>query len=148
MTRLEKIEMAIQKGFTCDISSGKVYGIKGDEITRKHKSGYTLLAFRNGKKSYNILAHQFIWYVANKEVAELIDHINQNKSDNRISNLRSANHSINAQNKNDAKGYSKYKEKWRARIKINQKDIILGFFDNEDDARKAYLNAKKIYHIQ
>ena len=43
------------------------------------------------------------------------------------------------------KGYSwnNQKNKWGARIKINQKIIHLGFFDNEEDAHNAYLVAKR-----
>ena len=42
------------------------------------------------------------------------------------------------------KGYSWdiSKIKWKARIKINQRFIHFGFFDNEDDARQAYLVSK------
>ena len=43
------------------------------------------------------------------------------------------------------KGYSwnNQKNKWGARIKINQKIIHLGFFDKEEDAHNAYLVAKR-----
>jgi hypothetical protein len=34
-----------------------------------------------------------------------------------------------------------------AQIKLNNKTICLGSFETEADARDAYLNAKKIYHI-
>ena len=32
-------------------------------------------------------------------------------------------------------------------ITLNNKTINLGLFDNENDARNAYLEAKKIYHV-
>ena len=34
-----------------------------------------------------------------------------------------------------------------SKISLNRKTIHLGYFDNEQDARKAYLNAKLIYHV-
>lgn len=45
----------------------------------------------------------------------------------------------------NVKGYSwnNQKNKWQARIKINQKLIHLGFFDKEEDAHQAYLVAKR-----
>jgi hypothetical protein len=35
MTRLEKIQLAIEKGFTYDEVTGKIYGIYGKEITHE-----------------------------------------------------------------------------------------------------------------
>jgi hypothetical protein len=50
-------------------------------------------------------------------------------------------HRINPQ----VKGYSwnNQKQKWQARIKVNQRIRHLGFFDNEEDAHQAYLKAKR-----
>lgn len=145
-TRLDRIKTAIEKGYTCDIETGKVYGVRGKEITRRHESGYIMIGMKEDNIQYNLLAHQYIWYIANKEVVELIDHINEDKSDNRLSNLRKASASENSQNRKMTKGYGFVRNRWRARIKINKKDIILGYFDTEDEARQAYLDAKKIYH--
>ena len=49
----------------------------------------------------------------------------------------------------DAKGYcwDKQNKKWLAHIKINNKYIHLGRYDNEDEAQQAYLKAKKKYHV-
>ena len=38
------------------------------------------------------------------------------------------------------------KNRYEAQIKVNNKSIHLGSFDKEEDARQAYLDAKKIYH--
>ena len=45
----------------------------------------------------------------------------------------------------EVKGYSwdAQKQKWKARIKINQRIRHLGYFDNEIDAHEAYLTAKR-----
>jgi hypothetical protein len=77
-----------------------------------------------------------------------LDHINGNKIDNRICNLRSISTQENQFNQIKAKGYSWHKrdKKWQARIKINQKQIHLGLFEKEEDARAAYLEAKEKYH--
>ena len=78
-----------------------------------------------------------------------IDHININKLDNRIENLRVVNHSQNSRNQNKKENCSsKYKgvcwdkNKWKARISINYKLKHLGLFDNEEEAHLAY---KKVY---
>lgn len=75
---------------------------------------------------------------------KLIDHINCNKLDNRKSNLRSADKSTNGHNRGNqvnntsgAKGVHKVGLMWRARIKLNGKNIQVGMFDTFDQAVKA-----------
>lgn len=79
----------------------------------------------------------------------VVDHINQNKLDNRKSNLRDATKSVNAlnsgmwsHNKSGYKGvcWSKQAKKWRATININKQQIHLGFFTTPEEAHKAYQN--------
>ena len=45
----------------------------------------------------------------------------------------------------EVRGYSwdNQKQKWKARIKINQRIRHLGYFDNENEAHEAYLKAKR-----
>lgn len=81
----------------------------------------------------------------------LVDHINQDKKDNRIENLRLVTKQENEFN-SKAKGYYYAKEGercgnvWRATIRINNKQINLGHYKTEDKAREAYLSAKEKYH--
>jgi hypothetical protein len=83
---------------------------------------------------------------------DIIDHINNNRLDNRILNLRSVSASTNSHNRKKVEGcssqyigVSKKGNKWRAMIR-NQKSEYLGLFDNEVDAAKAYNEkAKEIY---
>jgi len=76
-----------------------------------------------------------------------IDHINRIKDDNRIENLRLVTSQENMFNR-PANGYcwNKKCKKWKSDIVLNGKKIFLGLFDNKEDARKAYLEAKKKYH--
>lgn len=82
----------------------------------------------------------------------LIDHINRNKLDNRISNLRKSDHRINNHNKSMENSTSIYKgvslnnDRWRAAISYNYKRNLIGYFDNEIHAAIAYnKEAKKLY---
>jgi hypothetical protein len=77
-----------------------------------------------------------------------VDHINGIRHDNRLENLRLVNNQQNQHNQTKAKGYTWYKAlcKWQAYIKLNDKKIHLGYFENEEDARNAYLEAKLRYH--
>jgi len=146
MTRLEKCELLKSKGYTYDKETGKIFGVRGKEIIRKTK-GYILISNHFGNQS--LLGHHFAWYMTygNVDFIEL-DHINRNKTDNRICNLRISNRSQQTQNTN-AKGYDFHKlaNKWRAQIQVEGKRFYLGLFNTEEEARQAYLEAKKKYHI-
>jgi len=77
-----------------------------------------------------------------------IDHINQNKFDNRRENLRLVDRYVNMNNCKRAlraKGYTIVKGKFHAYIGINGKSIYLGTFDNPEEARKAFVAAKNKY---
>lgn len=81
--------------------------------------------------------------IINKTPEELeTDHININGLDNRKSNLRNCTALENMRNKHVA-GVDFSLGKWRARIKIKEKRLELGRFDNREDARQAYITASK-----
>jgi len=107
-----------------------------------------------GDKKY--LVHRVVyklyhpeWNIDDASRENKIDHKNNNKKDNRIINLRNLTQQENQFNIKDVKGYSwvKKNKKWKAQIMVSGKTIYLGYFTNEEDARNAYLDAKKIYHI-
>ena len=102
------------------------------------------------------LAHRLAWFykTGHWPVCEL-DHINRQRDDNRISNLREANRTINTQNTNLRKdnptgyrgvGWHKASNKWRARIQVNGKMLELGYFDDVEAASTAYQKAANIHH--
>ena len=101
-------------------------------------------------------AHRLAWfYVHGAWPANDIDHINQIKSDNRISNLREATRSENFQNRgkyaNNKSGYvgvhwSKVSKKWAASIRNMGKSKHLGLFDSPEAASTAYQTAKALIH--
>ena len=98
-----------------------------------------------------IMVHRFLM---NPMPNELVDHINTNKMDNRICNLRLANKSENAYNSKkrstNTSGtvgvyFRKDTQKWVAFIRNNYKKICLGCFKDKEDAIKARKEAEKIY---
>ena len=79
-----------------------------------------------------------------------VDHINQNKLDNRLENLRWSNATLNQWNSDKRKGYKKRKSgRYEPRIRIEGKCIYLGTFATEAAARERYLeanaDAKEVY---
>lgn len=125
---------------------------KGEIAGSKTSHGYVQIRLLN--KIY--LAHRLAWlYVYGELPTFLIDHQNRNKLDNKISNLRLATKSQNAQNaktpvtnKSGHKGVSwcNKEKKWRSCIKINQKFISLGYFSEIEKASAAYQQASRELH--
>jgi hypothetical protein len=108
-----------------------------------------------GNKDYTtviVTMHRLI----NQTPDELFtDHINQNKLDNRKSNLRTVTKSQNGinrgKNKNNKSGYKgiywdTWSEKWRAEIMTNSERIRLGRFVNIKDAVSVRKQAELKYH--
>lgn len=84
---------------------------------------------------------------------ELVDHINGNGLDNRRSNLRLANRQTNtlntgkrSHNTSGYKGVDFNQNKWRARIRLNNKEITIGRFDTPEQAHAAYCAKAKELH--
>ena len=97
------------------------------------------------KKNY--YTHHLIFFMHFNFLPETIDHIDNNPRNNLINNLRPATYSENLRNtRKKAKALSKFKgvtfskkdNKWVARIKLIDKRITLGYFQNEIDAAKEY----------
>ena len=147
MTRLEKCEILKVKGYTYDPQTGKIYGIKGQEILRKCNGYISFGGTRNWK--HYCYGHHYAYFMTYGNVDfTMLDHINRDRSDNRICNLRIVTHQENCFN-NNYKGYSWdiNRNKWKSQIRIDGKSIHLGRYDTEEEARQAYLIAKEKYHI-
>jgi hypothetical protein len=105
---------------------------------------YTVSLYADGKQ-FTKKIHKLVgeYFIVNPYNKPCIDHINNNKLDNNINNLRCAtlkenqmNRQINSNNTSNYKGISFFKpsNKWRAQIKINGKMKHLGLFDKIEDA--------------
>jgi hypothetical protein len=100
--------------------------------------------------------HRIAWAIYYGEwPKEELDHINGDRTDNRIANLRAATRQENCQNLVTKQGvirghmavhrHKKWR-KWQARICVNYKRINLGMFDTPEEAYQAYLAAKAKLH--
>lgn len=144
MNKEERFKKAIEKGYYYDELLGLIYNKINKPITGKDSLGYIKFHIYNKEyKGFHIYGHQFAWYFKHNEIVSCIDHINRNKSDNRISNLRAVSQKENMWNINVKKGYTFFKRdnNWKAQININKKHTHLGYFKTEVEARQAYLDA-------
>ena len=128
----------------------KPYKWKVIENKANQSQGYCQVDF-NGRKC---MYHVILWILFHKEnIPEnlKIDHINGNKIDNRLENLRLVTQRENLQNRSEHRkgklaGVSyckKIDKKYRAQISINNKDVYLGYYQTDKEANKAYEKACK-----
>lgn len=124
-------------------------------FVRENSAGYT----RSAIATRMYFGHIVAWvYVHGCPPQLKIDHINLDRSDNRISNLRLVTDTQSAHNRGrvcgSERGSSQFKGvswfkitgKWRAMIVVNKKAMSLGYFHNEVDAAQAY-DAAAVEHF-
>jgi len=97
--------------------------------------------------------HRLVWVMYGNEPAPYIDHINGDKLDNRIENLRAATHSQNCMNRcqrsdntSGVKGVIWKKGKWHGSIVLNGKTHAAGCFTQKEDAAIAVDKLRKELH--
>ena len=117
------------------------------------RNGYLYMMIDGKTYAY----HRLVWlHVHGKFPDHEIDHINGNKADNRIANLRDVTRSQNMQNEVKARkssssgfmgtSFRKDRGTWVATIKVNGKRKRLGAFATPQDAEAAYIAAKRALH--
>lgn len=118
----------------------------------KDKNGYRLVGLcikgvMSTKKVHQLVAIEFLNHTPSW-MNIVVDHINNDKTDNRVENLQLITHRQNI-SKSKSGGSSSYigvswnkqTEMWRARITINYWQTILGSFETEIEASEAYQKA-------
>jgi hypothetical protein len=100
------------------------------------------------------LAHRIAWKMFHNTEPDNIDHVNGDRADNRIANLRSVDRDTNARNMRKSKrntsgvtgvSWRAARNKWRAYIMVDNKQITLGHFSTIEEAAKAREEASRIY---
>ena len=127
-------------------SRGRNGGVAG----YTNNSGYRKIS----AKGFQYYSHRLAWFYVHGEWPKIIDHINHNPSDNRITNLRSVtqeanrrNSSLLKKNKSGVTGvyWCIQKKKWVANIRVNNKTIYLGCFSGKFEALCARMSANNKY---
>jgi len=114
--------------------------------------GYIVSRKKTKVKGNILLMHQLL---IGKKKGFVVKHINKNKLDNRICNLKHVSYSISNHSrsidKNNTTGvrgvhYLKNSKKWKVRISVNKRHIYLGLFTNIKEAINARIQAEKKYY--
>lgn len=102
------------------------------------------------------LAHRLAWFHVHGEWPKgQIDHINGDRADNRIANLRDVTDAVNQQNRRAATTTNKLgvlgvrqmrSGRFTARIMTEGRALSLGAFLTPEEAHAAYLSAKRALH--
>lgn len=100
--------------------------------------------------------HRLVWFYANgRWPIGQIDHINGQRDDNRLHNLRDVSQSENQQNRTHSNRGKKYSDLigaywstngWFSTILIAGKQVYLGRFETDQQAHEAYIRAKRTHH--
>jgi len=117
----------------------------GDKAgTNKGAQGYSRVMYK--KSTYLIHRIVWVWHGNSLDKNLEIDHINRNRADNRIENLRQVSKAKNLENqKGDLVCYCpsiKSKKKWKAYTKQagKAKQVHLGYYETKQDALQALKN--------
>lgn len=93
-----------------------------------------------------VRAHHVAWAIFHGEWPSMIDHINGDRADNRIANLRKASPSQNQRNafmsSRNTSGFTgvsfdKKRKKWKAALSASGRYVYLGLFDRKEAAIEA-----------
>lgn len=109
----------------------------------RHGKGYVTIAF----DGVEYLAHRLAWAMSHGslDVDIQIDHLNGDRADNRLENLRAATHAENCRNskvrkhsKSGIKGVRMRGTKWHVRIRFDGNAIWVGSYETPEAALQAY----------
>ena len=116
-------------------------GLAGTRAGKLRKDGY----FDVGLKGKYYLVHRIVYALHYGIFPEVVDHVNRDRSDNRVENLRSAdscknawNSTISTSNTTGVKGVRRtYNGKFEARVAVKGNTIQVGTFNTLEEASDA-----------
>lgn len=144
---IKRLDYDPETGFFVWKADGRVFR-RGDVAGSLNNQGYWTIGLMGKRRS----AHRLAWMHFYREVPRLcVDHIDGNRANNSIKNLRIAtrrqnNMNMKVKSTTGFKGVSHHKltGKFQAAIKIDGKNHHLGLFHTAYDAHVAYVSAAKL----
>lgn len=128
-------------------NSGKVAGRRD---TCHHGKTYIKVKF----DGVIFRAHRLIWVYVHNTTPEQVDHIDGDGTNNKLSNIRAAsptenarNHKLQSNNTSGVAGVNLSGDtgRWQVRISSNGRRVLIGSYDDANDAISARLKAEVDY---
>lgn len=150
----EKLYQVSDTGLIRSLRFGGFNKVKLLSLSKCNKGYYVVRLTKNRKattfKLHTLISKTFISTASFKDTGLMVDHIDNDKSNNNVSNLQLVTNRYNCTK--DKVGligvsYSKKNRNWYARIYIDRKKIFLGSFDSEVKASTVYLKALTQYKL-
>ena len=133
------------------IAKGSRTDLLGKDAGNKREDGYIRIKINN--RLY--MAHRLIFLMKNGYLPNEIDHIDGNRTNNCIENLREVSKSENAQNRkmpiNNSSGikgvcWHKTAKKWYVQLQADKKIKYFGIYDDLELAELVAIEARDKYH--
>ncbi len=153
-TVLEEVYVAAAEKYRYEPETGKFFFVKaqyksqvGKEAGSIDAYGYVSITLRINRKHKILKAHRLAWFITFGTLTEglVINHINHNRSDNRIANLEEVTNRENGNLKHLPStsryvgvSWNKQRDKWQAFIWAEGKSRYIGLYESEFEASLAY----------
>ena len=142
------------------ITGGPTGLIWGNPVARRLKPGdaagslYNHGYYLTGVNGVLLLNHRIVWFLeTGEQPPEFLDHVNGDKQDNRIENLRPATKRENAYNRgarsdntSGLKGVHLSEGKWVARCQVAGKRHYLGYYTTPEEAAEVVTRFREQHH--
>jgi hypothetical protein len=116
----------------------------------KFRNGYLSVSWSRGGSRSRLLVHRVVWIMHHGVVPQTIDHINRDRADNRLENLRDVSLSVNHMNRRDThyrhslpRGVTMQKNKFKAQRRLNGEQVCIGVYDTAEKAFIAFVAFSK-----
>tara|TARA_R110000744_G_scaffold66655_1_gene136232 strand:- start:18 stop:458 length:441 start_codon:yes stop_codon:yes gene_type:complete len=121
---------------------GNIIGAKGSVLKPcKGKNGYLKVNVgKNSRTIHQLVAETFLGHKRDGTTTIVVDHINEIKTDNKLTNLRLVSNRENLSNRKRASKYvgvTKFRNKWMSTVTIDSKLKYLGLYLTQEEARDA-----------
>jgi hypothetical protein len=117
-------------------------------VGKEDINGYPQLSLTINRKLKTFRIHKLVQL--GFDLGEgMVDHINRDRTDNRLENLRvvtARENALNSANNNELPGAYYFprntKKPWMSKITIEGEEVYLGYFETKEDASAAYMEKK------
>lgn len=152
---MDELKEKILVSYKYNPDTGEIIGPKGIPLGKIDNKGYKEIRISLNGKIHYARYHRVAWLLYYKEWPKnKIDHIDGDKLNNKINNLRDVtqrqnniNRPLHRKGKLPGSIFRKQYNKYEARAVVNGKQVYLGRYDTEKEAHNVYINYVKSLNL-